>query len=79
LDRQLFEIVIQAAVDWGGQRIVARETVRAARKDVTAKLYGGDRTRRMKLLDNQREHKKRLAGGQVRIPPEAVHQFLSKV
>ena len=55
--RQLFEIPIQAAI---GGKIVARETVRAFRKDVTAKLYGGDRTRRMKLLKKQAKGKKRL-------------------
>jgi len=55
--RQLFEIPIQAAI---GGKIIARETVKAFRKDVTAKLYGGDRTRRMKLLKKQAKGKKRL-------------------
>ena len=55
--RQLFEIPIQAAI---GGKIVARETVKAFRKDVTAKLYGGDRTRRMKLLKKQAKGKKRM-------------------
>ena len=57
IPRQLFEIPIQAAI---GGKIVARETVKAFRKDVTAKLYGGDRTRRMKLLKKQAEGKKRM-------------------
>lgn len=55
--RQLFEIPIQAVI---GGKIVARETIKAFRKDVTAKLYGGDRTRRMKLLKKQAKGKKRL-------------------
>jgi len=57
--RELFEVVIQAAV---GNQIVARETVKAVRKDVTAKLYGGDRTRRMKLLEKQKVGRKKLQG-----------------
>ena len=57
VDRQLFEVVIQACV---GKRIVARETVKAVRKDVTAKLYGGDPTRRMKLLEKQKLGRKKL-------------------
>lgn len=76
VDRQLFEVVIQAAV---GRQIVARETVKAVRKDVTAKLYGGDRTRRMKLLENQKEGRKRLqAVGQVSIDQKAFQGFLQK-
>jgi translation elongation factor EF-4 len=59
VQRQLFEVVIQAAV---GKNIVARETIKAVRKDVTAKLYGGDRTRRMKLLEKQKEGRKKLQG-----------------
>jgi hypothetical protein len=59
VQRELFEVVIQAAV---GNQIVARETVKAVRKDVTAKLYGGDRTRRMKLLEKQKEGRKKLQG-----------------
>lgn len=57
VQRELFEVVIQAAV---GNKVVARETVKAVRKDVTAKLYGGDRTRRMKLLEKQKEGRKKL-------------------
>lgn len=59
VDRQLFEVVIQAAV---GKKIVARETVKPVRKDVTAKLYGGDPTRRMKLLEKQKQGRKKLKG-----------------
>ncbi|PWW76650.1 GTP-binding protein lepa [Tuber magnatum] len=76
VDRQLFEVVIQAAV---GKMIVARETVKPVRKDVTAKLYGGDRTRRMKLLEKQKEGRKKLkAIGQVTIDQKAFHGFLQK-
>ncbi len=69
IPRQLYEVVIQAAI---GNRIVARESVKPVRKDVTAKCYGGDVTRKRKLLEKQKEGKKRLKQiGKIEIPQEA--------
>ncbi|OZJ06882.1 hypothetical protein BZG36_00235 [Bifiguratus adelaidae] len=74
IQRQLFEIIIQTTV---GNKVIARETIPPMRKDVTAKLYGGDVTRKMKLLEKQKAGKKRMKKiGNVELPQSAFYDFM---
>lgn len=76
MSRQLFEIAIQARV---GGKIISRQSLKALRKDVTAKLYGGDMTRRRKLLEQQKEGKKKMKKiGNIEVPHEAFLSLLKK-
>jgi len=76
VDRQMYEVIIQATA---GRRIVARETIKPFRKDVLAKLHASDISRRKKLLEKQKEGRKKLkAVGNITIQQEAFQKFLAK-
>jgi translation elongation factor EF-4 len=74
MDRQQYEVVLQASA---GGRIVARETLKAYRKNVLAKCYGGDVSRKRKLLEKQKEGKRRMRRlGSVDVPSEVFHEMM---